>query len=170
MYRSSRTSNPSKLMCAFVDLDSRRLKLCIASAGQESIALAKKTTGKQKMVLKNGLWVKVQVEEAQPAASKSTGSVLGSRNEFGEKIRTSQPAYEEEEANSRGSNDRGGRDHPRSGRDYESGGRDRSRDRARERDRSRDRSRDRWGMSTRPSSPRPPPTPKTKSSNLVSSP
>ena len=93
------------------------------------------------MVLKNGLWVKVQVEEApaQPAASKGTGSVLGSRNEFGEKIRISQPTYEEEESNSRRSNDRTGRD----SRDHESGGQDRGRDRARESDRSRDRSRDR---------------------------
>ena len=75
------------------------------SAGQESIALAKKTTGKQKMVLKNGLWVKVQAEENVTPAPVSKGSVLGSRNEFGEKVRQVQPVYDTESKSLSGSRD-----------------------------------------------------------------
>lgn len=96
-------------------------------AGQESIALAKKTTGKQKMVLKNGLWVKVQAEESTtPAVPASKGSVLGSRNEFGEKVRSSHEQFDTQSQ----SGNRDGRDH-RSGSDV-SRGLDHSRERGRD--------------------------------------
>ena len=91
-------------------------QISLEPAGQESIALAKKTTGKQKMVLKNGLWVKVQAEEsAAPPLPASKGSVLGSRNEFGEKVRSVPSSYDQNEAKSH-SGSRDGRDH-RSGSD-----------------------------------------------------
>ena len=91
------------------------------------------------MVLKNGLWVKVQAEDgpvAPVAAVAGKGSVLGSRNEFGEKIRTAQPSYENEDSRHGIERD------SRSARD-EHRGRGRSRDRGHDRERSRERSGDR---------------------------
>ena len=127
-----------------------------SSGAQECIAMARKTTGKQKMVLKNGLWVKEDVPAAPkgPSHVSKGGTVFQSRNEFGEKIGGPESSLDEGGQNERSDrHDRGGeqkrgrdasreREPGRSVRDdrHDRGSEQRrGRDASRERERGRDR-------------------------------